>query len=391
MRSICHVDMDAFYAAVEAHDRPELRGLPLIIAHLGKRGVVSTASYEARKFGVGSAMPTVTAQRLCPHGVIIEPRMARYTEVSRVVFEVFAEVTPQIEGLSLDEAFLDITASLSLFGGAQKIAEWLKSEIFKRTGLRCSVGLAHNKLLAKIACERNKPDGLFWLKPEAISATLDPMPVAKLWTIGKVAAGRLAELGIHTIGELRNAPSARVQKALGTQALSAQALARGEDERAVLADREEKSIGAEQTFAEDLTALSEAKRYLMQLSERVGERTRAQHLAARTLTVKLRVPPFETMTRQAQLPEQTACTDALYQLAERLLSLWWTARGAPRLRLLGISVSHFEAREAPRQAELFANPAHPPKLAARDSLSDAINQRFGKGALKRGRGLVDGS
>ena len=386
--------MDAFYAAIEQRDQPELRGKPVILAHTGPRGVVSTASYEARVFGVHSAMPTARALKLCPQGVYIEPRIHYYAAISKQIFAVFEQVTPEIEGLSLDEAFLDVTASLNLFGGAQKIAEFVRHEVFKQVQLNCSVGIAHNKLLAKMASELCKPNGLLHLTPELVQLRLDPLPVHKLYTIGRVASEKLANIGIHSIAQLRLAPAALVRKALGNHSETAQQFAAGIDFRPVVADRAEKSVGAEHTFAQDLSSLSDARMWLMRLAEKVSARLRAHELEAHTITVKIRVPPFETLTRQAPLHPAGANTDTIFHLAEQLLLHWWHAQKQPRLRLLGLSASRFDAvamHSSPQQADLFAPAAVPPKSAATsvtDQLNDAINQKFGALSLRRARALA---
>lgn len=375
-RAIIHVDMDAFYAAVEALDHPQWRGLPLVVGELGPRSVVSTASYEARRYGVRSAMPTLTAQRLCPEALFVPVRMARYREVSAEVFAVFGEVTPEIEGLSLDEAFLDVGRSLRLFGGEiESIGRRLKQEIVRRTGLNASVGMAHNKLLAKLASELSKPDGFLRIRPEQVHAVLDPLPVGRLWTVGKVAEANLHRLGIRTVGELRFAEPRRLQQACGNQAAHWQRLARGEDDRPVRPDAEEKSISAETTFVTDLTTLDQALSWLARLAERVGERARAQQLKGRTITLKVRKPPFETHTRQLSLGEPTDATGELLDAGRSLLQRWWAAEKDPRLRLLGIGISQF-AQAA--QSGLFA------PSPGQDRLADRINQRFGHGSLVRG-------
>ena len=394
-RTILHVDMDAFYAAIEQRDAPELRGKPVILAHTGPRGVVSTASYEARVFGVHSAMPTARALKLCPQGVYIEPRIRYYAAISEQIFTVFKQVTPDIEGLSLDEAFLDVSASLNLFGGAQKIAEFVRKQVFKQVQLNCSIGIAHNKLLAKMASELCKPNGLLHLTPEQIHQRLDPLPVHKLYTIGRVATEKLANIGIHSIAQLRLAPLALVRKALGNHSETAQLFAAGIDSRPVVSSRAEKSVGAEHTFAQDLRSLSDARMWLMRLTEKVSARLRTHGLQAHTITVKIRVPPFETLTRQAPLNPGGANTDAIFHLAEVLLLHWWQAQKQPCLRLLGLSASRFDAPEvmqtAPQQADLFAPAAAPsntvPKSAT-DQLNDAINQKFGAHSLRRARALA---
>lgn len=384
LRAILHVDMDAFYAAIEQRDAPDLIGQPVIIAHSGKRGVVSTASYEARKFGVHSAQPTAMARRLCPQGVYIEPRISYYAKISREIFNVFAEQTPQIEGLSLDEAFLDVSASLSLFGSALNIGARVKQGVLARTGLNCSVGIAHNKLIAKMASELSKPNGLLHLLPEQIQSTLDPLPVQRLWTIGATTQGKLNALGIHTIGELRVASLARLQKALGNHAHSALQLAQGLDERPVQS-RTEQSIGAEVTFADDLTDPAEIRSALMQLIEKVAAKLRTGGFVAETITLKLRKPPFETHTRQRKLASASAQTNALYHSAEALLKDWWRQempRVNPALRLLGISASDLRLANSlePSQHDLFVSAAE--LNSKSDELTDQINARF-KSATKQ--------
>ena len=379
-RAIIHVDMDAFYAAIEQHDHPQWRGKPVVVGELGPRSVVSTASYEARPYGVRSAMPTLTAQRLCPHALFVPVRMARYQEVSAQVFEVFAEATPEIEGLSLDEAFLDVTRSLRLFGDVETIGRHLKDEIRARTGLNASVGMAHNKLLAKLASELSKPDGFLRITPANAQAILDPLPVGRMWTVGKVAEAALHRIGIRTIGELRGASPRLLAQALGNHAASLARLAQGLDERPVESDAEEKSISAETTFDTDLTALDQASAWLARLAERVGQRARAHELVGRTVTIKLRKPPFETSTRQTRLATATDATDTIYQAGRQLLRDWWAIEGKPRLRLLGIGLSGFGAEA---QAALFKADEGREK----DVVADAINQRFGGGSLMRGAAL----
>lgn len=379
LRAIIHVDMDAFYAAIEELDHPPWRGLPLVVGELGPRSVVSTASYAARRYGIRSAMPTLAAQRLCPQALFVPVRMSRYREVSAEVFGVFAEVSPEIEGLSLDEAFLDVTRSLRLFGGeVERIGRYLKQEIHQRTGLNASVGMAHNKLLAKLASELSKPDGFLRIQPDQVHAVLDPLPVGRLWTVGKVAEASLHRLGIHTVGELRFAEPRRLLQACGNQAALWQRLANGLDERPVDSAAEEKSVSAESTFVTDLTTLDQSLSWLAQLAERVGERLRAHGLQGRTVTVKLRKPPFETHTRQLSLPQPSDSTDVLLDAGRELLRRWWAAEKSPSLRLLGIGMSQF----APvPQSGLFAAPA---EQGGRDQLADRINRKFGSGSLVRG-------
>jgi DNA polymerase-4 len=379
MRAILHVDMDAFYASVEQYDRPELRGRPVIVGFPAQRSVVLTASYEARPFGVRSAMPSTQAQRLCPQAVWVAPRMARYREVSAQVFEVFGELTPVVEGLSLDEAFLDVTQSLRLFGGIAAIGRRVKASIRERTGLTASIGMAHNKLLAKLASELGKPDGLLHIEPDRVHPVLDPLPVGRLWTVGRQAQAALEGVGIRTIGELRRADPDRLSRALGRNVSHLQSLARGEDERPVEPDAKEKSIGAETTFAQDLETFEQASVWLLRLCEKVAARVRGAGLRGRVVHLKLREPPFVTHSRQATLPASTDSTAEIHALARDLLEKWWQTGGHRRLRLLGVSLGGFEVTAQP---DLFAHSAD-----ATDSVQDRINARFGEGSLTRGRAL----
>ncbi len=383
-RAVIHVDMDAFYASVEQLDRPEIRGLPVIVGGAGARGVVATASYEARRFGVRSAMPGSIARRLCPSGIFIAPRMERYVEVSAAVFAILREFTPQVEGLSLDEAFLDVGGSRRLHGAMTEIGPRIRAMIRERLGLACSVGMSHNKLLAKLATELAKPDGCFHLQSQQVQEVLDPLPVTRLWTIGTVAGERLLKIGIRTIGELRCADLRLLAGALGSHAVAARQLAAGIDEREVVPDREEKSIGAEHTFETDLDTLDQARHWLMRLCERVGERARAHGFKGRTVTLKLRIPPFETSTRQCTLAAQIDATGLLYEAAGALLDKWWHERTGRKLRLLGLSLSGFEAHAASPQTQLFDVPDVERQP---DPVLDRINQRFGRGAIGRARAL----
>jgi DNA polymerase-4 len=362
---------------VEQRDRPELRGLPVIVGGLGPRGVVSTCSYEARPFGVRSAMPTAQARRLCPDGVYLWPDLARYEEVSDQVFEVFHEVTPLVEGLSLDEAFLDVTASLRLLGSIEAIGRRIKEAIRERTQLNASVGMGPNKLLAKLASEISKPDGFHRIRAESAAQELAPLPVSRLWTVGKVTEQALHRLGIRTIGELAASDAARLASALGRQVTGLQALARGEDERDVEPAQGEQSIGAEHTFDIDVAELAMAEAWLLRHCERIAARARQRGLEGRTVTVKLREPPFVTHTRQAQLRAPSASASDLYMLARSLLNAWWESHRRPRLRLLGVSLSGFAAE---RQQDLFDSASDRRET---DQVQDRINSRFGSGSLIR--------
>jgi len=268
--------MDAFYASVEQHDRPELRGLPIIVGGGSARGVVAAASYEVRRFGVHSAMPTRVALKRCPHAVLVTPRMGRYKEVSKEVFSVFEEYTPQIQGLSLDEAFLDVTGSLGLFGTAEHIALQIKARIAERTGLSASVGVSHNKLLAKIASDLNKPNGLCVITPEQVQNILDPLSIKRLPGIGPKTATRLEALGLHTFYDVRTASERELQPIFGRFTKQVLERASGSDDRPVISDVAEKQISAEETFARDLDSLEALHAELARLTDRVCELMRAR-------------------------------------------------------------------------------------------------------------------
>ncbi len=299
-RAIIHVDMDAFYASVEQHDQPQYRNKPVIVGGTGGRGVVAAASYEVRKFGVFSAMPMSRARRLCPQAVVLPVRMSRYREVSAEVFKIFRESTPEVEGLSLDEAFLDVSASLSLFGSIETIGATLREKILSRTGLHASVGMAHNKYLAKLASDAGKPRGFVHVPRDGVRLFLDPMPVSRVWGIGKQTLPKLQKLGILTIGQLRKADPGELSRVLGNRTGHFMALARGEDEREVVASRADKSLSREVTFDQDIIKPRELYAELQRQVESVAGRLRAEGLVARTIQIKVRDARFRTADTQPQ-------------------------------------------------------------------------------------------
>jgi DNA polymerase-4 len=381
-RAILHVDMDAFYASVEALDDPALRGHPVVVGGLGTRGVVATANYAARRFGVHSAMPMAQARRLCPQARFIRPRMERYRAVSRDVFRVFEEFTPLVEGLSLDEAFLDVTGSLRLFGSAQAIADEVRRRIFEVTGLTASVGVAHNKFLAKLASDVRKPDGLTVVETGREQAFLDPMPVTRLWGIGKRTAPRLRALGLLTIGQLRRADPAIVQQALGNRATHFMRLARGEDERDVTPRRPARSISHEVTFDVSLTDPGQLLAELQAQADRVGARLRAAGLSARTVTVKIRDDRFHTVTRSRSMVAPSSSTRTLYGLARALFTNWRANHRSTAVRLLGMGVSGLEP------AGTLADPGDVGVGRGVDRVVDEINRRFGDDGIAHARTLL---
>ncbi|MEJ2384096.1 MAG: DNA polymerase IV [Xanthomonadales bacterium] len=381
-RAILHVDMDAFYASVEELDDPGLSGLPVVVGGLGSRGVVATANYAARRFGVHSAMPMAQARRRCPQARFIRPRMERYREVSRQVFRVFEEFTPRVEGLSLDEAFLDVTGSLRLFGSARTIADAIRHRIREVTGLTASVGVAHNKFLAKLASDAHKPNGLTVVEEDRVQAFLDPMPVTRLWGIGKRTAPRLRALGLLTIGQLRRADPSVVEQALGSRAAHFMRLARGEDDRAVSRRRPARSISHEVTFEVSLTDTDELLAELQSQTDRVATRLRAAGLLARTVTVKIRDDRFHTVTRSRSMVAPSSSTRTLYALARALFSNWRANHRSTAVRLLGMGVSALEPEAA------TDDPGDRGAEHRVDRVFDAINRRFGSAKIAHARTLL---
>ncbi|MCF7975763.1 MAG: DNA polymerase IV [Phycisphaerae bacterium] len=382
-RHIIHVDMDAFYASVEQLDQPGLAGKAVIVGGpSAQRGVVSAASYEARQFGVHSAMPMAQAVKLCPQAVVLPVRMARYADLSRQIHAIFQQYTPQIEPISLDEAFLDVTDSLGLFGCAEKIGRDIKDTIKSNLGLVASVGIASNKFLAKLASDLDKPDGFVIIYDNNRQAILDPLPVSRIWGIGAVTTRALNAAGLQTIGQLTRTPGHALTRILGNQTQHILDLAEGRDDRAVESDRDTKSISSEQTFAADTEDREFLVSILLHQVEEVSYRLRASHLQARTLTLKLRDSHFKTLTRSHTLDHPTDLTHILWQEAQAVF-LQWHAKSARALRLLGFGVSGLSV-EGSGQGQLFADPEEE-KQKKLDKALDAIRNRYGKDALKHGQ------
>lgn len=380
-RAIIHVDMDAFFAAVEVLDDPTLDGLPVLVGGApAARGVVAAASYQARRYGIHSAMPTARALKLCPDAVLLKPRPARYAEVSERIFAVFHEYTPLVEPLSIDEAFLDVTGCRRLFGSGQDIGLAIKTRIAKELGLSASVGVAPNKFLAKLASELEKPAGFVVIAPDDIDARLAPLPVRRLWGVGEAAERKLHGLGVKTIGELRRVPAAVLEAHFGGQARHLLDLAAGRDERPVVSDREAKSIGSEVTFAADIGDSQILAAVLGDLAAKVTWRLRRQGLRGRTVTLKARYGDFTTQTRSLTLTRPTSSSAEIRDAARDLLGGRLGRRGRP-LRLVGVTVSQL-AREAETQGELFADPLRQREQAV-DEILDRVNLRFGP-RLRRG-------
>ncbi len=386
MPSILHLDLDAFYASVEQLDDPGLRGRPVIVGGTSGRGVVCAASYEARRFGVRSAMPTVEARRRCPEGVFLPPRFERYGELSRAVFAVYRRYTPLVEPLSLDEAFLDVTGSRALHGEPEPIARKVKSEVREGTGLTVSAGVADCKMAAKIASDLGKPDGLVVVPPGTTAAFLTPLPVSRIWGVGKVTEQALRALGIGTIGELARFPEQVLAERFGTQGAHMRALARGDDPRPVVPDEEARSIGAEDTFERDLAGEDALLPQLLDQCVRVARRLREAALRGRVVTLKVKYADFEQLTRRSTLPRPTDDAREIYRSIREDLA----RAGLDRpVRLTGVTVSGFAAGEAePDQMGLFGeDPAgrqgdDQARRAALNAAIDALADRFGEGAVK---------
>jgi DNA polymerase IV len=377
-RAILHIDMDAFYASVEEHDHPELKGKPLIVGGMGGRGVVAAASYAVRRFGVHSAMPMREALRRCPHAVCVQPRMSRYKEVSAQVFAIFREFTPLVEGLSLDEAFLDVTASQQLLGSAESMGGEIRRRIARKTGLTASVGIAPNKLLAKIASDLNKPDGMCRISADNVHEILDRLPVEKLFGVGPKSLAAVHAAGIRCFGDLRGASDEVLWRAFGKHGKTMRDRADGLDDRPVLAYREEKSISAEETFAGDICGCAPLTVQLLHLADRAASRMRLQSLAAGCVSVKIRRADFTTYTRQRAVQPATQDTAVIAAAAKALLQQWLTKQPQAAVRLLGVGVSELQSLP---QGELFAG--GPREVSRLDSAIDGIRDRFGSAMLTR--------
>jgi len=381
---ILHVDMDAFYASVEELDDPGLVGQPVVVGGTPDgRGVVAAANYAARRYGIHSAMPAARARRLCPHAVFIRSRMDRYVEVSRELRDIFARYTPLLEPLSLDEAFLDVTSSLRLFGDGQAIARRIKEEIRDELGLVASVGVAPNKFLAKLASDLDKPDGLVVVPTDAIEAFLEPLPVSRLWGVGKVSNRDLAEMGVYTIGDLRRLPEELLVSRFAKSAAHLARLARGIDDRRVVPDRDAKSISHETTFATDIDDAEVLRSWLLELTEQVATRLRRQGLRGKTVFIKVRYADFHTVTRSESLDAPSNVTRELYVTAARLLQAQ-LARSPRPVRLLGMGASGITSEEL-EQGQLFETEDREQQRRI-DTVVDSIKSRFGNRALRRGGG-----
>ncbi len=383
VRTILHVDLDAFYAAVEQRDHPELRGKPVLVGGSAKRGVVAACSYEARTFGIHSAMPMAEAMRRCPHAIVVKHRMERYAEASETFFKILHDYSPEVEGLSLDEAFLDVTASERLLGDGPTIARAIKQRVRAETELVASVGVAPIKLAAKIASDIDKPDGLRIVPPEGLLAFLHPLPVTRLWGVGETTRTALATMGLSTIGQVARYPVPALVARLG--AVTGEhlaALARGEDSRLVEPERDPVSVGHRETFETDLDDTGELGVVLLDQADRVAHRLRDARLRARAVILTLRYDDFREVTRRTTLESATSDGGLLGRTAIGLLArLPVEDRRGMRIRLCGVTATQLEPRDAPRQLG-FDEAARAKGERLGDTL-DKVAAKFGQTSLRR--------
>jgi DNA polymerase-4 len=380
-----HVDLDAFFAAVEQLDDPSLRGRPVIVGGLSNRGVVSTASYEARAFGVHSAMAMARARKACPHATFLAPRFTRYSEKSNEVMAILATVTPLVEQLGIDEAFLDVAGARRLLGPPTEIAALIRRRVRDETGLTISIGAASTKFLAKLSSDLAKPDGVLLVEPGTERDFLAPLPASRLWGVGPATLRKLERMGVRTIGDVAALDERVLTGALGASlGAHLHALARNDDTREIVVDRAAKSIGAEETFARDLRTRDECDRELVRLADRACERVRNNELVARTLTLKVRFGNFETRTRARTLPEATDISTVVVATARELLEAFDVTRG---IRLLGLSLSQLSARPMTQTTLDLVDGAtdeqhRTERRAAVEHAVDEVRDRFGSHAVR---------
>ena len=381
-RAILHVDMDAFFAAIAVLDDSRLRGQPVLTGSNGPRGVVTTASYEARKFGCHSAMPMAQAKRLCPHAQVVQVPGQRIREVSRHLFAILEQFTPLMQPLSVDEAFLDVTGSRRLCGEPVQIARNLKEQIDNELNLIASVGVSFNKFLAKLASDLDKPDGLTVITPPNLDRILLPLPVSKIWGIGPATCRSLERHGVRHIADLRQLTLKQLQRQYGKQAECFYRLCRGIDHRPVVPDRNAKSIGQEQTFGQDLIDPQDVRAFLMTQTEQVGRRLRTHGLSARGMSVKIRFGDYQTITRSATLHRASRLTAELWHAARQLFDMWANQSFSP-VRLIGVTATQLTHGE--NQLDLFCDQGRSNRQKL-DQALDQIADRFGAGCVHRGAG-----
>lgn len=378
---IIHLDMDAFFASVEIRENPELVGFPVVVGGPSRtRGVVAAANYEARKYGVFSAMPMAQATRLCPDLRVLPSNMSLYVSVSKQIHEIFNRYTPEIEPLSLDEAFLDVSGSLKLFGSAEEIARRIKKEIKEELQLVVSAGIAPNKFVAKIASDFDKPDGFVVVQEKDMQDFLDPLPVKRIWGVGKKTEAQLINFGISTIKDIRNQSERWMIERFGKQGDHIYRLAHGQDKREVISDAKAKSISNETTFFDDVTDKEIMLTFLSHLTEQVASRLREKDRKGKTVNIKIRFHDFSTITRSKTLAESTNQTQQIWQTVKNLFNTALPP-GRVAIRLLGVGVSGF-SNDTALQHDLFFEESKHDEL---DEVSDKINEKFGKLKIHRGR------
>ncbi len=388
-RAIIHIDMDAFYASVEQRENPELKGKPVIIGgSVESRGVVSTASYEARKYGVHSAMPMAEAHRICPNGVYLPVDMQKYRLVSHQIMDIFHRFTPEVEAISLDEAFLDVTASQKLFGTAEEIGREIKRLIKTELNLTASVGLAYNKFLAKLASDMDKPDGFYQIGPEELESKVWPLPVCRMMGVGGKTAQLLEGMGVRTIGQLAKMNMGLLEHILGKQGIMMYEVANGVDNRMVEPVRESKSVGRETTFPKDISERYVLETILFTLADDVCHTLRATNLKGRTVSIKIRYPDFRSITRAQTLDGYTSSFEPVFEAVKQLMEHNYKD-GTP-VRLIGVTVSGLKKDdEIIEQQDLFSDGGAQKKQAALNSVMDKINEKYGGDTVHRARKLTE--
>lgn len=387
---ILHADLDAFYASVETIRNPELQGRPVIVGGTSNRGVVTSASYEARQFGVSSAMPTTRARRLCPEGIFISPDFEAYTEYSRRVRQVFDRFSPVVEPLSLDEAFLDLSGAKRLWETPADVAAELRRQVKRDTGLTVSVGIAASKFVAKIASSKAKPDGLLLVDPEEVERFLGPLAVGDLWGVGARTTEVLRRLGLRTIGQVAKISPETLESALGSLGRHIGRLAWGRDDRPVVPDPERQSVSSERTFEKDLVETEAMLKELLRLSDRVASRLRSQGISGQTITLKVRLANFTTLTRSKTLPHEVDGAIGIFQVVAALMARQLRASEvgrAGRVRLLGVSLSRLKPWPASHQLTFEAHP----RWREADRALDRVRDRFGEDTLLFARLLEEES
>ena len=386
-RVILHIDMDAFYASVEQMDHPALKGKPVIVGGSSNRGVVCAASYEARKFGVRSAMPIFQARKKCPSGIYLPVRMARYQEVSGEVMDILAEFSPLVEQVSVDEAYMDISGIDRAMGSPTKTGLRIKRSIWEATSLTCSIGIAPNKFLAKIASDLEKPDGLTLIEPEEVLPFIASLPIRKVPGVGEKTVGRLGELGIHVLGDVKKIGESLLLERIGKFGSRLLDLSKGIDESSVVPYKEPKSISSEETLGKDTNDMDVLKKVLLMQSELVGRRARAKGLMGTTVTLKLKRADFRQMTRSVTIEEPTSSSNAIYEQAVELLERVKVSK----YRLIGVGLSNLVSTEdSLKQLNLFRGVDRTKKpWTEAEKAMDAIKERFGGDAIKRGGLLKD--